>query len=127
MTTFNVFVSMPFRDKTREDIQRYLHYAEKYFRNRIDGIRDDDIVVPLCAWYDKNDPDAPKYPEGQNKRLNDLARAINIMASCNGFIMFTRADGSIPNGCNIELMAWVNSGNMFNCHEPIILNGGLVK
>ena len=127
MLRIRVFVSMPFKNKSEEDICKCLNYAGAYYRNQTEGLRDDDEIHMICNWYDKNnEPDYVKDPN-VSKRIMDLSKALEKMATCDEFILITNPDGSIPFECNLEMSVWVNDSSVRGLKTPIIINGGLIK
>ena len=123
----NIFVSMGFKNKSTEEILRYLKFTEQFYRHNTEYITDEDNINVFCNYYD--DEHKPEYVDDKksNKKLNDLSRALSIMANCDVFVLYTNPNGSVPFGCNIEMMAWINSGNVINNRTPIILNSGLLN
>lgn len=122
-----VFVSMPFKNKSEEYIRKCLNYAENYYRSQTEYLHDDDEVHIVCNWYDENN--APDYVRNPNvsKRIMDLSQALEKMATCDEFILITNPDGSIPFGCNLEMIVWINSSSVRGLKIPMIINGGLIK
>lgn len=123
-----VFVSMSFKNKTEEDIKRYLHFTEIWCKNIFEYVNDDDEIEAVCNYYNKQNAPDYVYNMSTNKKLADLGRALSLMSTCDDFVLFANEDGSIPFGCNLELMAWTNSSyDHFIQREPTILNSSLVK
>lgn len=121
-----IFVSMSFKGKTEEDINRYLEFAEDYYRtNCCECLLSeyDDVLVWCNYWYETE----PMDDERINVKLDQYAHALSTMSTCHDFILFTNEDGSMPFGCNLELQAWNNSGTKEQAHNAIILNSSIVE
>lgn len=124
--TIKIFVSMSFKGKTEEDIERYLEFAENYYRtNCCECLLSefDDVLVLCNYWYESGSMDDKNI----NFKLDQYAHALSLMSTCDDFILFTNEDGSMPFGCNLELQAWNNSGTKEQTHNGIILNSSIVK
>lgn len=124
--TIKIFASMSFKDKTEEDINRYLEFAGDYYRTNCCECllgEFDDVFVLCNYWYENGSMD----DEHINEKLDQYAHALSLMSTCDDFILFTNEDGSMPFGCNLELQAWNNSGTKEQTHNAIILNSSIVE
>lgn len=110
--TFKVFISMGFKNESSVDIYKYAKRACDIVKFRCDAAREDDVFIPIMNY------DYRANPDQGNIKLQQLSNAFKLMSQCDFFVMLKEKDGSIPNGCSIEMNAWTSAspGN-----EPIIL------
>ena len=100
--TIRVFVSMPFRGRTREKVFFILH----------------DVKVKLeCTYFSEYDVKCIcnfdyEAPKGGIKKIHQLGNAIKIMAECDAFVVLVDSKKKKPVtlGCKLEEKIWRTYG-----------------